>query len=148
MKMRKAIGAIIFKDDKFLLIRRGIILDSSDNNNGYKKIIPEWDLLKGGIESKESTKQALLRELYEETGSKNYVISKQFKDKLIYGLPKSTGFDRQEVTMFLVGYVGDGKDLKPDSKEIVELKFFSKLEAMKNIRYPETKEFFENNVNM
>jgi hypothetical protein len=50
--------------------------------------------------------------------------------------------------MFLVGYVGDGKDLKPDSKEIVELKFFSKLEAMKNIRYPETKEFFENNVNM
>ncbi|MGV8141603.1 MAG: NUDIX hydrolase, partial [Candidatus Woesearchaeota archaeon] len=142
MKVRKSIGAIILYKGTFLLLARGMVLTS----NGFKKISPEWDLLKGGIDDGESPKDALLRELYEETGSKKYTIIKQFKDKLLHGLPEFTGFDRQEVTMFLVEYVGDGKDLLPDAKEITELKFFDKGEAMRHIKYPETREFFEKNI--
>jgi len=147
LKIRKAIGAIIYRGDKFLLIRRGMILDNSKNKKGYKKINPEWDILKDGIEKNESPKEALMRELYEETGSKKYVIFKQFKEKLSYALPKSTGFDKQEVTVFLVEYVGDGKDLKSDGKEIAELKFFSKSDVIKNIKYPEKRKFFKAYLN-
>jgi len=143
MKIRRAVGAIIFHDDKFLLVCRGMILTT----DGFKKISPEWDLLKGGIEAGESPKIAVLRELYEETGSKKYVISKQFKDKLFYKLPKSTGFDGQEVTVFLVEYVGDKNDLKPDLGEILELRFFNKADALEKIKYPETKDYFKKFVN-
>jgi putative (di)nucleoside polyphosphate hydrolase len=142
MKIRQSIGAIIYhKDDKnkFLLLCRGHML----TKDGFKKIPPEWDLLKGGIDAGESPKEALLRELWEETESKRYSVVKQFKDKLVHGLPTSTGFDRQEVTMFLVEYIGDGKDLKADGTENVDLKFFKKADAAKNIKYPETRVYFE-----
>jgi putative (di)nucleoside polyphosphate hydrolase len=138
-KTRKAIGAIIFHNNKFLVLSRSMIFTTE----GFKKIPLERDLLKGGIDKGESPKEALLRELYEETGSKKYMISKKFKNRLSYGLPKSTGFDRQEVTMFLVEYVGDEKDLKPDKKEIAKLQFFNKKDTLKKITYPETKEFFK-----
>jgi putative (di)nucleoside polyphosphate hydrolase len=139
MSVRKAIGAIITWKDKFLLLRRESIL----TKNGLTKITPEWDILKGGIEDGESPEDALMRELYEETGSRDYAISKKFVEKLIYGLPDETGFEKQEVTMFMVQYMGNGDDLKSNSEEISEFIFLDKKEMESKIMYTETIEFFK-----
>ncbi|MGV8162181.1 MAG: NUDIX domain-containing protein [Candidatus Nanoarchaeia archaeon] len=142
MKTRKAIGAIIFSKDKFLVLKRCAML----TKNGMRKISPEWDLLKGGIEEGEREEIALMREIFEETGSRKYIISKKFKEKLVYNLPVESEFSKQEVTMFLVEYVGDKKDLMYDEEEIMELKFFNKDESLSKIKYEETKEFFRKHV--
>jgi putative (di)nucleoside polyphosphate hydrolase len=138
MKIRKAIGAIIKFKDKFLLLKRGAILTV----DGFEKIESEWDILKGGIDDGETAESALMRELFEETGSKKFIISKKIKEKLAYGLPAKTGFSSQEVEIFIVKYNGDEKDLKTDGKEIISLQFFSCADAVKKIKYPETEEFF------
>jgi putative (di)nucleoside polyphosphate hydrolase len=146
MKMktyRKAVGAVIFKDDKFLLVQK--------IRAGKYAIRPRWDFSKGGIDKKDKDmKKALFRELYEETGSRKYKIIKQFKDKtkIIWTklYQKRLGFAGQETTMFLVEYVGNGKDLKPDKYEIRNIKFFTRKETLKRLRGKETIHFFRKNV--
>jgi putative (di)nucleoside polyphosphate hydrolase len=107
--------------------------------------------LKGGVDKKDTDlKKALMRELYEETGSKNYRIIKQFKDKIKFDwsklYQKRLGFTGQETTIFLVEYTGNGKDLKPDKYEIGAIKFFTRKAVLKRISGKETIAFFRKNT--
>lgn len=68
MQIRREVQAVLYnrfgKDTRILLVRK---LDAK--NHG-----PRWRLLKGGIESGESEKQALEREIFEEVGLRDVSI--------------------------------------------------------------------------
>lgn len=98
-KFRKAVGAVIIKDGKFLLIRK--------LRDGPHLTKPRWDFSKGGVDKKDKDlKASLMRELYEETKSRKYKIIKQFKEKITFvwnkWSQKKLGFTGQITTMFLV----------------------------------------------
>lgn len=147
-EIRKAVGAIVKKDDFFLLIHKIKMMNSK---NGPEKIKPRWDFPKGGVKDSDiNLKEAILRELEEETGSQEYTIVKEFDEKIIFDFPeefqKKLGFLKQEITMFLVEYYGDESKLAPQDEEIDNVKFFSKEEVNEKINFEDSKDFFNRNV--
>ncbi|MEH7225325.1 NUDIX hydrolase [Bacillus sp. JJ1566] len=141
--IRQAVGAIVYKDDQFLLVHKIKI--------GSEKIPGEWDFIKGGIEDNdESAQHALLRELKEETGSTDFLILKQLYEKICFEFPEKLkvkiGYERQETTMFLVECKGDVSGLSPIDEEIAELKFFTKEEVLDKLTHDDTRNFFIKNL--
>ena len=139
--IRKAVGAIIHNGKKFLLAQRVMI---GAGGNSSENIEPEWDIIKGGMNNDETPKDTLLRELFEETGSTDFIIEKELKEPICFTftekIQKKTGWESQETTMFLVKYFGD-KNFHP-SEEIGKISFFKKDEAIEKIKYDETKDYF------
>ncbi|MDR4889716.1 NUDIX hydrolase [Fredinandcohnia sp. QZ13] len=141
--IRQAVGAIVYKEDQFLLVHK--VKASSE------KIPGEWDFIKGGIEdSDESPRHAILRELKEETGSTDFLISKEFGEKICFTFPEKIklkiGFERQETTMFLVEYKGVLEDLSQMDEEIAELQFLTKNEVSDKLTHDDTRSFFINHL--
>ena len=148
LKIRKAVGAIVKQKDLFLLIHKVKMMNSL---NGPEKIKPRWDFPKGGVKQSDlNLEQAILRELKEETGSDNYKIVKQFNEKIVFDFPDKIkdklGFHSQEVTMFLVEFLGDKKLLKSQDDEIDNINFFSKDEVNNMISFQDSKDFFNRNI--
>lgn len=138
-KVRKAVGAIVFQNDQYLLVHKVMCMDSGKGIEGI------WDFPKGGIDKQDlNSEQALLRELKEETGSEAYRVIQKFEQKLCFNFPRMHKYDCQETIMYYVEYLGDGSDLVPQDKEISEIRFFDKAGVMENISLPETIEFFSN----
>jgi putative (di)nucleoside polyphosphate hydrolase len=140
--IRKAVGAIVYDGRQFLLAQRVMI---EAGKSALEKIQPEWDIIKGGLNVDESPEMALLRELFEETGSKDFRIEKKYDEPIRFSFPekicKSTGWESQETVIFLVRYVGNY--IFHPSEEIGEIKFFNKEQAIKLLQFKETKEFFK-----
>ncbi|RFB13488.1 NUDIX hydrolase [Bacillus sp. HNG] len=137
--IRQAVGAIVYKDDQILLVQKIKI--------GSEKIPGEWDFIKGGIEdSDESPRHAMLRELKEETGSTDFLIAKEFEEKICFAFPEKMklkiGFERQETTMFLVEYTGVLENLSPMDEEIAELQFLTKNVVLDKLTHDDTRSFF------
>jgi len=148
MQIRKAVGAIIKKDDLFLLIHKVKMMNSS---NGPEKIKPRWDFPKGGVKVVDANlEKAILRELKEETGSKKYKIIKEFEEKIIFEFPdefkKKMGFQKQETTMFLIDFLGDQSELESQDEEIDDIRFFSREEVNKRLIFEDSKDFFNKNI--
>lgn len=141
--IRKAVGAIIFRGDKYLLVHKIKIKDAKGDPEATEGA---WDFCKGGMLADEVPEIAIRRELLEETGSENYKIVKQLEEPITFTFPKKLqeklGVESQKTIMFLVEYLGDGQDLKPADEEIDKLCFFSEKEVMEKIPFVETKEFF------
>lgn len=136
MKIRKAVGAIVFQKDKYLLVHK--IKSISDKSD----IIPQWDFPKGGIEEFDmDLEKAVLRELQEETGSSNYRIISKFDGRICFNFPKGHKYDRQETVMFYVEYLGNIDELKPQDDEIDGVRFVHKDDLMRSIFLEETREF-------
>lgn len=116
--------AIIFKEDKVLLVR-----DPRD---------PEviWELPGGRLNSGENPKQGLVRELKEELGTEfkigNVIYSSQFWHK------------RDEVMALVLVYLAEMADssstLVPDKGEICEYGWFGREEVMTMTMFKEYKE--------
>jgi putative (di)nucleoside polyphosphate hydrolase len=141
--IRKAVGAIVFQNDKFLLINKTKI----NTNTGKETINGEWDFIKGGVkETDADLKQAVLRELKEETGSTDYKIMKQFNEKICFDfaeeLKVKVGFDRQETTMFLVEFIGDVDSISPFDNEISDFIFVEQDKVIEILTHFDTKDFF------
>jgi putative (di)nucleoside polyphosphate hydrolase len=141
--IRKAVGAIVYQNDKFLLINKTKI----NTNTGKETINGEWDFIKGGIkETDADLKQAVLRELKEETGSTDYKIMKQFNEKICFDFPEKlkakVGFDRQETTMFLVEFIGDVDSISPLDNEISDFIFVEQDKVIEILTHFDTKDFF------
>ncbi|MEH7381023.1 NUDIX hydrolase [Bacillus sp. JJ1533] len=141
--IRRAVGAIIYKDEQFLIVHKVKI--SSD------KIPGEWDFIKGGIENFDKSPQhALLRELKEETGSTDFLIREEFEEKICFRFPEKIkekiGYERQETTMFLVEFRGDIENLSPLDEEIAELRFMPKNQVLSKLTHDDTRTFFIRNL--
>lgn len=138
MRIRKAVGAIITREDKYLLIHKVKLMDQ---NTETEYIM--WDFPKGGIKEEENLEKALLRELKEETGSSSFKVMRKFDEKIVFEFPEGFKYDAQETEMFLVEYTGDYKDLVPDYEEIDQIGFFSMDEVMNLVQLEETRRFLE-----
>ncbi|WP_099303163.1 NUDIX domain-containing protein [Bacillus sp. Marseille-P3800] len=142
--IRQAVGAIVVTKDAYVLVCKSW----QNTKDGKERIEDEWDIVKGGVEDEdESLEAAVLRELYEETGSKAFILRDPFREKLTFAFPpevkKRIGFETQETTVFLVEFTGDLEDLTPKDKEISKLKAVCPDELMDYITHDETKQFFQ-----
>lgn len=143
-KTRQAVGAVVFKDNKYLLVHKVKIVDGK---NGMEDINGTWDFVKGGVQQKDMDFQtAVLRELKEETGSENYRIASLFDDKICFEFLSRGIYDGQETTMFYVEYIGNKLELNPQEDEIDQVKFCYKDEVIKLVGFHETLNFL-NKVN-
>ena len=141
--IRKAVGAIIQFKTQYILIHKVQLMDFSDIP---QKILGQWDFVKGGVKSEDlNIKEALFRELVEETGSLQYKIIKEFPESLHFEFPpllQSRGITHQKTRMFLVEFLGELSDLKPIDKEIDQIEAFSAEDAVERLSHAETKAFF------
>ncbi|MDW2879527.1 MULTISPECIES: NUDIX hydrolase [Bacillaceae] len=144
--IRNAVGAIVFQGEEYLLVhkvKRSALKASEGQTKG------EWDFPKGGVEeSDKGLKDAILRELAEESGSAEYRIIKQLQEKICFDFDrefaKKTGWIRQETVMFVVEYVGNRSDLKAEDSEINGVEFVESDEVLERLGHGESKEFFWN----
>jgi putative (di)nucleoside polyphosphate hydrolase len=114
LPLRNNVAAVIFKDDKFLLIQR------EDWLSGY------WKFPQGGVEEGENEEEALKRELFEEIGTDKFKIIGKSKttnsyDWDDYSIEKAEFKWRGQFQKFyLVEFLGENKDLKLSN----EIKFY------------------------
>lgn len=137
----KSLGIIVDKDKNFLLVQ----LHSYGEN--------DWNFPGGGIEEGETPEEALLRELYEELGSKKFKILAKSKKQIEYDWPdfiivkdikKRNGktFRGQRQNIFLVEFTGDKNEIKPDSGEIHQIEWVKKEDLKDYLNFPSQKEIF------
>ncbi|MFB4159303.1 NUDIX domain-containing protein [Geomicrobium sp. JSM 1781026] len=140
--IRKAVGAIIYQQDNYLLVYKSNI----NTTLGKQTISSVWDFVKGGVETRDvDLESALLRELKEETGCENYRVHKQFERLLSFEFSKSIqekiGYEKQETTMFLVEFLGEISHLQPVDQEITRVRFVKKHTLVGTLSHDETKSY-------
>jgi len=113
---RENVAAIIINKDKKVLMCEHVWIDDA------------WQLPQGGIEENENIEVAILRELNEELGSKNFKIISKMNEKIKYKFPyylkEKYGFNGQEQTFFLIYFHGDDSEIRFDNQEKPEFKSF------------------------
>lgn len=147
MSIRYAVGAIVRYGEDILLVRKVKMMMAQ---RGPEDIDPIWDFPKGGINSNEDVSVAILRELQEETGSRQYRIIQKLPDFVFQfseEVANKLGFLQQITSMFEVEYVGDGLDLFPQDEEIDRIQFFSIKDAVEYVTYANSQEYLQNVLN-
>ena len=117
----KSCGCIVLDDNKVLIVKQ---------RKGH------WGFPKGRMEKNETEKETALREVKEETNLDVEIIGeKSYKDQYI------TKKGMKEVVYFIAKKIGG--ELKPQIKEIQEIKWVNYPYALKYITYKTTKEIFK-----
>ena len=138
--IRKAVGAIVFHKDEYLLVNKKRSVSTNEVLEYH------WDFPKGAIEpTDQNCEVAIMRELKEETGSGNYSTIKKFDSKICFDFPENHKYTNQETTVFLVEFKGLKNELKADGYEIEQIDFFSKECFKEKIKLKETMEFLSQN---
>jgi putative (di)nucleoside polyphosphate hydrolase len=145
--IRKAIGAIVYQGNKYLIAQKTKI----NTFEGKQSIKAEWDFIKGGVEKSDRDLQGtLLRELKEETGSIEYKVVKVFEEKICFDFPvelkEKIGYGKQETTMFLVEFLGNINSLMQNDSEIRKIKFIEKDRVVETLTHKDTKDYFIKNM--
>lgn len=148
--IRKAVGALVLQKNEVLLVHKVKMMESK---TGPEQIIGEWDFPKGGVKSSDlNVKEAILRELKEETGSSAYNIIKEYDQKICFTfsplVQRKIGYKDQETTMFLVEYTGDRFDLHPQDEEISQVVFFPKSNVLDTLYHEDSKRFYREFVSL
>ncbi|MBP6989324.1 NUDIX domain-containing protein [Candidatus Shapirobacteria bacterium] len=112
--------------------------------NSYKD--NEWDIPGGGIEEGEEPKSAVTRELSEELGSDKFEVIKASELRDCYEWPdelvnqkireNKPVFRGQERVQFLVKFLGEDTDLKPQAEEIRAIKWVFPNELSTYLIFP------------
>jgi putative (di)nucleoside polyphosphate hydrolase len=113
---RPCVGAFLLNADKKVWIGKRDEKLLADAHLYQKKHL--WQLPQGGIDAGETPKQALTRELFEETGVKNFEIIGTHPDWLTYDLPDHLigkalkgGFRGQSQKWFAANFLGEGTEI-------------------------------------
>jgi len=135
MQYRKGANAFLINTLNEILI----IQKCSYNDN-------EWDLPGGGLESNESPKEGLTRELNEELGDINFDIVSQSQyinkfewseDVIKRGFGKRNKWYRgQEKLQFLVKFLSDKKDITLQTIEIKDHKWIDPIDLRNYFIFP------------
>lgn len=135
--LRLSLDKLGIAQDKFskdnvevLLIKAGSLRDRSKKH---------WKFPKGNIDKGESSKDAAIREVKEETGIDSEILQKAGDSKYIYSLNGEKIF--KIVIYFLMEYVGG--DLKPQEGEIEEVGWFEPDEVLKMLSFSADKKLLE-----
>ncbi len=144
---RETIAAIIINNEKKILMCEHIWIDNA------------WQFPQGGVEESEGKKEALLRELYEEIGTKKVKVLKKMPNKIKYKFPyylkSKYKIDGQIQTYFLVHFYGDDSEIVFDKQEKPEFKEFQwvdideppkKVIYFKKLAYLEALDFFKEDI--
>ena len=125
-----------------ILNKRGQIL--LVQKNSFKD--NEWSIPGGGIEKGEAPETTIIRELNEELGSNKFEIIKISGQKDHYEWPddlinekiaqNKAVFRGQEITQFLVKFLGEDSDLKPETEEIRAIKWVFPKELAAFLIFP------------
>jgi len=113
----------------------------------------EWDIPGGGIEESEKPEVAIIRELKEELGCNKFEMIKTSRLTDRYEWPEEVinkkiaenkpVFRGQERTQFLVKFLGEDFDLKPQTEEIREIKWVFPNELATYFIFPHQMEKME-----
>lgn len=137
--VRRAVGGIVFQGNQVMLVHKVA--------SSYGKMDGVWDFPKGGIEDTDSNpEQAIIRELREETGSDCFRIIQRLPEPLTitFGeeIRAKIGYVRQETTMFLVEYFGNGYDWMSIDGEIDDIAMINLSDVENRLSHEETKDYF------
>ena len=132
---RQSTSAVIFdKLGRILIVQK----------NSYKG--NEWSIPGGGIEEGETPETTIIRELEEELGSEKFEIVKTSNQKDRYEWPdelinekianNKAVFRGQEITQFLIKFLGERGDLKPEVEEIRLIKWVFPKELSSYLIFP------------
>ena len=139
---RQSTSAVILdKTGRILLVQK----------NSYKD--NEWSIPGGGIEEGEPPETTIIRELNEELGSNKFEIVKvagqtdryEWPDNLINEkIAKNKAVYRgQEISQFLVRFLGEDGDLKPQIEEVRDIKWVFPKELSSYLIFPQQMEKME-----
>lgn len=141
MKIRKAVGAVIKKDEKYLLVNK-------TKNSNVKVSLPEegiWDFVKGGIKKDEGRREALARELYEELGIRRFKIIEELEEPLYFafsGTQKNDVYEAQITYFFIIEILEDIENIKLDKRELLTWGLFAKEETIQRLTHDESRKYF------
>lgn len=134
IKLRQAVSAIVFKDNKFLMV------SGKDWPKG------SWCFPQGGIKAKETHIRAVERELKEELGTDKFKILGKSAIDHMYLFPdkirKKKGCGGQYQTIWFVELLGDTSEIKKSGDELMNLGWFNDENIIPSMMYPEQKEVF------
>lgn len=142
MKTREAVGAIIQKDNKYLLVNK---ISTSD----IRQALPDngiWDFPKGGVAIGESQLETLYRELKEELSITKFKVICRLSKSLYFQFPKAvykeTQYKDQITTFYYVKLEGETENIIVDGIEIYDFKFFPEDKVVDVLTHKETQEYF------
>ncbi len=121
LPLRNGVGvALLNKDNKVFVGKR------IDNPNDF------WQMPQGGIDKGESSLDAAIRELYEETGIKRVEVLKELKETMTYILPNNLlgviwrgRFKGQKQKWYIMKFLGQDNEinLKTKNPEFLDWKW-------------------------
>lgn len=123
------LGVIVNTNNEFLLLNNSYI-------SRHEKEQEHWQFLQGGTEKNETPQNAVLRESFEEMGSKKLNIIEQSEIVYQYNWkPKTLNLKRpfrgQRQTIWYLRYTGDGQDIKISPKEHSDFKWVKKEKVLR-----------------
>ncbi len=126
MKYEKSCGAVIFDNDKVLVL---------------KQVQGHWGFPKGHVENNETEIETAIREIKEETN-----LDVEINEKFRY---VETYSPKENVTKDVVFFVAKkiGGDVKPQEEEVSEIKWVSPKEALELVSYESSKIVMEKVIN-
>lgn len=142
------------------LYRKKSIAIIIDNKNNFLIIQPQnyslgdWNLCGGGIEIGETEEQGLLRELQEELRTDKFKIIYKCRNLHFYNwsirliikllFKKKQFYIGQSQRHFIVKFIGNEKDIKPDPSEIRKVKWIRRSQFKKYLKFPNQLKTVEN----
>jgi len=122
MKREFSAGGIVFNKGQVLLIKVAAMQDSTTKY---------WEFPKGHIDPGESSKDAVVREIKEETGVQAEILEKIGDSKYTFTFKGEKIF--KVVVFFLMKYLSG--EIRPNDGEIEEVKWFDPEEALKILSF-------------